>query len=719
MAISDKQVPCSQCGTSTDYGALFCGSCGTAMQYFDADDTGRFVGARIADRYEIVERIARGGMGEVYRAQQIALKQPVAVKFLHRRFAESEEFARRFFNEVKIAGSVRHPNAVSMMDCGRLDDGTLYFVMEYVDGIALARLVRRRTQLPPQVALRIAIQVAEVLAEAHSLNIIHRDVKPDNIMIVEGSGHRYSAKVLDFGIAKIVGEEGENITQTGVMFGTPEYMSPEQAAGQPIDHRADVYALGLVLYYMLAGQPPFRDKNKLALLQRQIREAPQPLRRVSGSRTTPEIADLVHSCLEKDPARRPQSMAEFLSRAEALVTSETSSNAALEAIIHSTKAGARTPTASPVLSRDEQSSAPVVMTSQSAFPQMDPDRNNTPADLRVSTAAFAGNLNEPLSEPLNASLSRDVGSRDLGDLHSGGFEKAVASELLEGHDDVHDDDLDFLPARKGRAAWFGLAAVLLAAVAVGLLFGLPLLKGDSGPEGTDNGVAANVDEGPAVEAEIERALAALDAGDVATASAIADDIEAQITDETRALFDGLAQSIAAAEAAATELAAALSAGRCRDAHTLVESRRGVLSDALIRTLSSRLATCVPAPDAAVAMAAATQRSASRPAGRDSGREADAPRPEAERPATAAADREARRAAPAPEAGAAEDANDDSEAAEAPRNAEADAADTPERRAPPADSADNADDETQRPSSPRRDEPARTPAPTNVLPPATL
>ncbi|MFT6396351.1 MAG: serine/threonine-protein kinase [Bradymonadia bacterium] len=310
-------IHCATCGKGLEDGALFCPHCGEAITY-KVPDEDPFVGRMVSQRYTVVKRIASGGMGEVYLARHAELNQHVAVKFLHRRFADDEEFATRFFNEARSACRVNHPYAVAIYDFGRMEDGTLYIVMEFIEGISLKEMIKRDGRLDPKRALRIGRQACEVLSTAHEQSVVHRDVKPDNLMVIEAPNGRVSIKMLDFGIAKILDEESSAaaLTQTGVTFGTPEYMSPEQASGREVDKRSDIYSLGLVIYSMLVGHPPFRGKNKLALLQRHIRETPPRLDHACPAPLPTSLVKLVESTLEKDPDNRPQSMEALLARLE-------------------------------------------------------------------------------------------------------------------------------------------------------------------------------------------------------------------------------------------------------------------------------------------------------------------------------------------------------------------------------------------------------------------
>ena len=320
--MSTPLTTCPHCNARVESGALFCVHCGEAIPIVTpASDP--FIGRTVARNYRIVKEIARGGMGVVYLARHEELGQRVAVKFLHRRFADDEELAARFFNEARAASKVAHPYAVSIYDFSRLDDGTLFIVMEYVEGQPLYEMIRAHGRLAPRVAVPIAIQACQVLDVAHENQLVHRDVKPDNMMVIEGRDQNLTIKMLDFGIAKILdGEAGAGLTQTGMMFGTPEYMSPEQASGTGVDHRSDIYSLGVVLYEMLVGQPPFRGRNKLALLQRHIRETPTPVERACPAPLPRGLAEAIASALAKDANDRPQSMAEFAHRLQEIVLDE-------------------------------------------------------------------------------------------------------------------------------------------------------------------------------------------------------------------------------------------------------------------------------------------------------------------------------------------------------------------------------------------------------------
>ena len=273
------------------------------------------VKAALADRYTLERELGQGGMATVYLAQDLKHHRQVAVKVLRPELAATVE-SERFLREVDIAASLQHPNILPLHDSGEAD-GFLYYVMPYVEGHTLRERLIRERELPVGEVVRILRDVADALTEAHAHGVVHRDLKPENIML---SGHH--ALVADFGVAKAVSEATgrHQLTTKGVALGTPAYMAPEQAAADPLtDHRADVYALGVVAYEMLTGEPPFVRGTPQAVLAAQVTEAPAP---VTERRETvpPALAALVMRCLAKKPADRPQRAEELLTVLEALAT---------------------------------------------------------------------------------------------------------------------------------------------------------------------------------------------------------------------------------------------------------------------------------------------------------------------------------------------------------------------------------------------------------------
>jgi serine/threonine protein kinase len=236
------------------------------------------VGRVIADRYRIEAHLGAGGMATVYRAQHVRMRKVVALKVLHPQMLHLPEMVARFEREAIAAARIEHPNVASATDFGRLEQGSFFIVLEYVEGTNLQRLLREQGALCSERALTIARQIAQALGAAHSIGIVHRDLKPENVMLVSRPEQRDFVKVLDFGIAKVpLGESASVLTQMGSIFGTPEYMSPEQALGQPVDHRSDLYSLGIVLHQMLCGRPPFRADDAVGVLTQQITAQPPPL----------------------------------------------------------------------------------------------------------------------------------------------------------------------------------------------------------------------------------------------------------------------------------------------------------------------------------------------------------------------------------------------------------------------------------------------------------
>jgi eukaryotic-like serine/threonine-protein kinase len=273
------------------------------------------VGTVIAERYRIDRKLGEGGMGAVYKGEHVLMQKPVAIKVLHREMTVMGEVVKRFEREAIAAGRIDHPNVATATDFGKLDDGSFFLVLEYVPGKPLADVIAAEGALGSDRALSIGRQVAAALSAAHAAGIVHRDLKPDNVMLIEKGGMADFVKVLDFGIAKLDASGGKALTQVGSVFGTPQYMSPEQAQGKTVDARADLYALGLVIYEMLAGHPTFESEELVGLLTAQMVQPPPPL----PASVDPAVSALVMKLLEKDPGARIQTATELVDTIDAMI----------------------------------------------------------------------------------------------------------------------------------------------------------------------------------------------------------------------------------------------------------------------------------------------------------------------------------------------------------------------------------------------------------------
>jgi serine/threonine-protein kinase len=284
------------------------------------EGTGRFdplVGTVLAERYTIVRRIGEGGMGAVYEARHAIIGKRVAVKVLLEKFLENRELVARLLQEARLASSIGHENIVDVTDYGTTSDGRAFVVMEFLDGESLAQLVIRDAPLPVERSLAILRQVCSALSAAHAKGIVHRDVKPENIYLVR-RGEADFVKVVDFGVSKAVhtreeGTDWQRLTRTGTVLGTPLYMSPEQArGGEDVDHRADIWSAGLMLYECLTGEVPFRANNYLGVISQVLTQETVPPSQLRPELGIPAAVDrVVMRALEKDRDRRYQQMAEF------------------------------------------------------------------------------------------------------------------------------------------------------------------------------------------------------------------------------------------------------------------------------------------------------------------------------------------------------------------------------------------------------------------------
>jgi serine/threonine-protein kinase len=270
------------------------------------------LGKTLADRFEIIERIGEGGMGVVYKARQISVDRLVAIKVLNAQVAQDPTWVQRFINEARATSKLQHPNTIRLVDFGQSREGLLFIAMEFLDGVNLRQALERQGPMPPQRVLKILVQTCQSLAEAHALGIIHRDLKPDNLFLINIPGSPDYVKVLDFSVAKLRQQGSAAQTQAGVVFGTPQYMSPEQGRGLPLDTRSDIYALGIVAYEMLTGRVPFSSANPMEVLAMHVRTPPPPLPGVPD-----RVVQIVMRCLAKEPGQRYQTVEQMLADCQA------------------------------------------------------------------------------------------------------------------------------------------------------------------------------------------------------------------------------------------------------------------------------------------------------------------------------------------------------------------------------------------------------------------
>ena len=303
----------------------------------DPEDMER-IGTTVGN-YRLDQILGRGGMGTVYSGEHVYIGKSVAVKVLHHQFAKYDDAVKRFLREARAASSINHPNIVDVTDFGPTPDGGVYFVMEYLHGTSLEDLIDKGGPIPLHRAVNIANQMSLALAAAHEKGIIHRDLKPDNIMLIRKPGRReiirqvnsveeadtgkfvvekegeYDfVKILDFGIAKVLTPDdfGPKQTLAGAVFGTPEYMSPESARGEDVDHRADVYSTGVILFDMICGRPPFEAQAAAEVLAMHISHPPPTLREINPAvEITDAVERLIAHAMAKAPEDRHQSMDDF------------------------------------------------------------------------------------------------------------------------------------------------------------------------------------------------------------------------------------------------------------------------------------------------------------------------------------------------------------------------------------------------------------------------
>ena len=277
-------------------------------------DPSQLLGKVIDGRYEILQVIGEGGMGVVYRARQTSIDRMVAVKMLSSDLAKDRNWVQRFYNEAKACSRLHHPNTIRIFDFGQTRDGQLFMAMELLDGLSLRQVISQQAPLEPMRALKVVLQCCASLSEAHNLGIIHRDIKGDNVFLIDLPGSRDHVKLLDFGVAKLLMTE-EFATQVGVVFGTPQYMSPEQGRGEPLTPRSDLYGVGILAYEMLTGSVPFSDPVPTNVLQMHLKRPVPPL----PPRVPAAVQQVVMRALEKEPSRRYQTASAMMEEAQSVL----------------------------------------------------------------------------------------------------------------------------------------------------------------------------------------------------------------------------------------------------------------------------------------------------------------------------------------------------------------------------------------------------------------
>ncbi len=313
---------CPQCGRQYSGGEAFCPYDGARLRSGGSTrrepwEQDAFVGRVLAGRYRLERVLGRGGMGTVYAARHLTVEEACAIKLLRPALDDGGQALARFEREVRAASSLGNEHIVDVFDFCKTSDGLAFLAMELLDGCDLGEVLARHGRLSLHRTASIVLQTCEALDAAHGAGIVHRDLKPENIFLVARPENPEFVKVVDFGLAKFSdteqqGDSSRKLTKTGMIFGTPQYMSPEQCMGRTVDARADVYALGLIFYELLVGRVPFDADSFMGIVSQHLIDPPPPMRALCPELDVPESVELlVYRCLEKKPASRPQSMMEL------------------------------------------------------------------------------------------------------------------------------------------------------------------------------------------------------------------------------------------------------------------------------------------------------------------------------------------------------------------------------------------------------------------------
>ena len=415
------------------------------------------VGTTLDGRYRILRVIGEGGMGVVYEALHVLIEKHVAIKVLRDTFTGRADVVERFRQEAKSASKIGHPNIVDVSDFGETPSGQSYIVMEMLIGEDLADVLARERALAPARAVRIAYQIARALHATHKKGIVHRDLKPENIYLVERDGAKDVVKIVDFGVAKMNDVEvrpGRRLTRTGMLFGTPEYMSPEQALGKPFDHRVDIYALGAILFELVAGRVPFTGENFMEILAHHGHTPLPTLQSVNKNvQVSAELESVMARALTKDPDGRHQSMGAF---ADDLRSVPEMGAANLGEILAVSEWPGATGAYAPVMGRDD--SQPVPIGARETREGRHAARAASPPPLPEGRAPTTASAHDADEEAVTLPRARPPAAGNPG---TRGLDLAI--------DDARDAVLLSSGAELRSNAKLGLGLVVLASAVLGVL----------------------------------------------------------------------------------------------------------------------------------------------------------------------------------------------------------------------------------------------------------
>ncbi len=305
-----EQKLCPTCGTEYPLSERFCPRDGTALR--SSNPQGDLVGSVVHEKFHVIKKLGEGGMGAVYLAEHVKMGRKVALKVMNPGMHQDPDAIARFNREAKNASQLNHPNVCAIYDFGETSEGMIYLAMEFIEGSSLTDLIEKSGGLTPARAASIIHQAADALQVAHDYGIVHRDLKPDNIMIAKARDGSDQVKVVDFGIAKASSSDAQKVTKTGLVVGTPEYMSPEQLAGDKLDGRSDIYSLGLVAFNCLTGKLPFPSNSAQEAMIMRLTDQPKTLAEMAPDRDWPDqLQAVMDRALARDAAERYQGAAEF------------------------------------------------------------------------------------------------------------------------------------------------------------------------------------------------------------------------------------------------------------------------------------------------------------------------------------------------------------------------------------------------------------------------